>query len=224
VGVSVVSAAGLPVLAASVPVDPDAAEARQWLLDELTGADYRAAQPTWFDRLSGAIGDWLNSLRFETADGSGLGGLIVVLVVAVALVVAFLVFGLPRLNRRSSVTGSLFGDDDDRDSAAIRRAGEAAAARGDYALAIAEMYRAIARGLAERTVLSTTPGTTAHSFALRAGASFPGFAADLAAAAADFDDVRYLGQPGGRDRYTAVADLELGLRSASPSALEAVSA
>ena len=210
-----------PVL--SVPVDPDAPEARQWLLDELSGADYRAAQPTWFDRLSGAIGDWLNSLRFETADGSDLGVLVIVLVVVVVLVIAFLVFGLPRLNRRSSVTGSLFGEDDDRDAAAIRRAAEAAAAVGDYALAIAEMYRAIARGLAERTVLSTSPGTTAHAFALRAGASFPGFAAPLSAAAADFDDVRYLGRAGSRERYTAIADLEIGLRSASPAALEAIS-
>jgi len=212
-----------PVGILSVPVDPDAPEARQWLLDELAGADYRAAQPTWFDRLSGAIGDWLNSLRFETADGSDLGVLVIVLFIAVVLVIAFLVFGLPRLNRRSSVTGSLFGENDDRDSAAIRRAAEAAAAIDDYALAIAEMYRAIARGLAERTVLSTTPGTTAHSFALRAGASFPAFAAPLSAAAADFDDVRYLGRSGSRDRYTAIADLELGLRAATPAALESIS-
>jgi hypothetical protein len=216
----------MPLLAlpADVPVDPDAPEARQWLLDELSKADYRAAQPTWFDRLSGAIGDWLASLRFDSAGGPpGLGTLIVVLAVAAVLVVAFLVFGLPRLNRRSTVTGSLFGENDDRDAAAMRLAAGGAASRGDYSLAITEMFRAIARGLAERTVVTTLPGTTAHSFAARAGTSFPVHAAALASAAADFDDVRYLGREGSEASYRAIADLELALRSASPAVLESVS-
>ena len=34
------------------------------------------------------------------------------------------------------------------------------------------MFRAVARGLAERTVLTVTPGTTASGFATRAGAAF----------------------------------------------------
>jgi hypothetical protein len=203
--------------ALGVPVDPDADEARQWVLDELAKPEYREAQPTWFDLLAGAIRDWFASLSFGAAGGPpGIGALIVVLVVVVVLVIAFLVFGAPRLNRKSTVAGSLFGDDDDRDAAAIRRAAEEAARAGDYTLAVAESFRAIARGLAERTVLTTTPGTTAHDFSVRAAAAFPAFDERLADAAAVFDDVRYLGGTGDRAQYDSVAALERDLRSATP--------
>ena len=207
-----------------VPVDPDAEQARQWLIDELSKADYRAAQPTWFDRVAAAIRDWFASLRFGTVDGPPeLGALVVVLALLAALVVAFLIFGLPRLSRKSSVTGDLFGEHDERDAAAIRRAAEAAAAGGDYELAIAEIFRATARGLAERTVVTTSPGTTAHDFAVRAASGFPDFADALTAAAASFDGVRYHGRPGSRDEYDAMARLESGLRAARPR-LQAVDA
>ena len=200
-----------------VPVDPDADEARRLLLDELSKAEYREAQPTWFDRLATAIGDWLQSLTVGSAGGPpGIGMLIVILLVVVALVVAFLVFGLPRLTTKSRVTGSLFGDDDARDAVAIRRAAESAAGRGDFALAITEMFRATARGLAERTVLSTTPGTTAHDFAQRAASAFPDFDDALRDAAVAFDEVRYLGRDGSGRQYEAIAAMERGLREAKP--------
>ncbi|MFZ2964056.1 MAG: DUF4129 domain-containing protein, partial [Rhodoglobus sp.] len=122
-----------------VPVDPEPPEATEWLIEELAKPVYQAAQPTLFDRVAKAIGDWLNSLQFGSVEGPpafGLG-LVAVLVVA-ALVVAFLIFGMPRLNRRSAVTGALFGDDDDRTAARIRQDAEAAARRGDFGTAIAE--------------------------------------------------------------------------------------
>ena len=214
---STLGVSSIATLLSGVPVDPDAPEARNWLIDELAKTEYRAAQPTWFDRLSSAVSDWLQSLSFGAAGGPpGVGVLIVVLVVVVALVVAFLIFGLPRLNRRSAVTGSLFGDDDARDAASIRRAAESAAAAGDYALAIAEIFRSTARGLAERTVLTTSPGTTAHDFALRAAEAFPAFRGPLGDAASAFDGVRYLDRPGSRTQYDAMAELETSLRSARP--------
>jgi len=211
-------------ISAFVPVDPDADEARRLLLDELSKAEYREAQPTWFDRLAAAIGDWLQSLTVGSAGGPpGIGVLIVILVVVVALVVAFLVFGLPRLATRSRDSGSLFGDDDARDAATIRRAAESAASGGDFALAITEMFRATARGLAERTVLTTSPGTTAHDFAQRAATAFPAFVGPLGDAAASFDQVRYLGREGTRAQYDAIAALERGLREEKP-VLETVGA
>jgi hypothetical protein len=204
-------------LLAGVPVDPDAEEARRWIVDELSKPDYRAAQPTWFDLLAAAIGDWLASLTLGAGDGPpGIGALIVVLIVVAVLVIAFLLFGLPRLNRRSTMGGGLFGDDDRRDASAIRAAAQLAASQGDHSLAITEMFRAIARGLAERTVLSTTPGTTAHEFAVRAGRAFPASSDALADAAAVFDDVRYLDREGTREQYERVSALERELRSARP--------
>jgi hypothetical protein len=207
-----------------VPVEPDGPEARQWLSDELAKPEYLSAQPTWFDLLAASIRDWFSSLNFSGGGGPpGLGVLVVVVAIALALLIAFLVFGVPRLNRRSTVTGTLFGDDDDRNSSAIRRAAEQAAARDDFATAIAEMFRAIARGLSERTILTVTPGTTAHDFGTRAGRSFPGDAPALSDAAAAFDDVRYLGRDGTRAQFEALASLESRLRASKPE-LQAVSA
>ncbi len=207
-----------------VPVDPDADEARELLINELAKPQYQAAKPTLFDQLAQAFWDWLNSLTIGGVEGPPALGLGIILVlVAAAIVVAILVFGLPRLNRRSAVAGSLFGDDDTRDAASLRRDAEAAAAAGDWATAIAEMFRAVARGLAERTVLTTTPGTTASGFATRAGVAFPSLTEEFLASARSFDEVRYLGRAGTREQYEAVAALESRARGLRPT-LEAVGA
>lgn len=200
-----------------VPVDPEPPEARDWLIDELAKPPYQAAKPTLFDQIAKAISDWLSSLRFGDVEGPpafGLG-LLVVLVVA-AVVVAILIFGLPRLNRRSAVSGALFGDDDDRSAAEIRQAAEAAARRADFTSAAAEMFRAIARGLSERAIVTTSPGTTARDFAARAGTVFPDLAEHLVSSAAAFDDVRYLGREGNAEQYALVAELESQLRATKP--------
>lgn len=209
-------AAWLPgIVRVDVPVDPDAPEATSWLIDELAKPVYQAAQPTLFDRLSQAIGDWLNSLQLGSVEGAPALGLgLVVTIIVVGIVVAFLIFGVPRLNRRSAVAGSLFGDDDQRSAARIRADAETAAAAGDYSAAVVEMFRAIARGLAERTIVTTTPGTTARDFALRTGLVFPALADRLVESSIAFDEVRYLGRVGTVGQYTGIAALENDLRTA----------
>lgn len=204
-------------LAGEVPVDPDAGEARRRIIEELAKPEYEAARPTWFDYLSAAVRDWFESLRLG-GDGPLQWVVIVVIAVVVlaALVTAFLVFGLPRLNRRAA-SGSLFGEDDARTAEQMRRAAADAASRSDWPVAIEETYRALARGLAERTILTTTPGTTALAFATRASTAFPAFAGDLRSAAAVFDEVRYLGGAGSAESYRAVAALESALRSERPA-------
>jgi hypothetical protein len=207
-----VTVTGLPF---DVPVDPEPPEAAQWLIDELSKPVYQAAKPTLFDRIAQAIGDWLASLRFGDLQGppAFAFGLILALVV-IAAVVAVLIFGLPRLNRRSAVAGGLFGEDDDRSAASILRDADAAARREDWALAIAETFRAIARDLAERTIVTTSPGTTANDFAVRAGRVLPTLAERLAASASGFDEVRYLGHPGSEEQYRAIAALAAEVRGA----------
>jgi len=208
------------LIRADVPVEPDGPEARQWLSDELAKPEYLSAQPTWFDLLAASIRDWFASLDFSGAGGPpGIGVLIVIVAIAIAITIAFLVFGVPRINRRSTVTGLLFGDEDDRTSSTIRLAAEHAAASNDFATAIAEMFRAIARGLSERTILMVTPGTTAHDFGTRAGHAFPNDASALTDAAAAFDDVRYLGREGTREQFEAIASLESRLRATKPDLL-----
>ena len=206
-----------------VPVDPDRPEAHDLLQEELLKPEYVQAKPTWWDQFIGGITDWINGLTVGQAQGPpALVLLVVIIAIAAALVVTFLVFGLPRINRRSRITGSLFGEEDARTAAQMRVSGEAAAARADYATAIAEMFRSIARGLAERTILSTSPGTTAHDFGARAAAIFPQQFRELAEAALAFDDVRYLGRPGTLAQYDTVERLERQLRASRVASLEVV--
>ncbi|MCS5716576.1 DUF4129 domain-containing protein [Herbiconiux sp. CPCC 205763] len=211
-------------LVTDIPVDPDAHQARQWMLDELSKPPYEAARPTWFDQLSQAFGEWLGSLRVP--DGSGFGGLVplaIVIAVVVLLVVAFLVFGRPRLNRRSQVkTGALFGADDTRSAVELRASAARAADQGDFSTAIQEAFRALARQLAERTIVTTSPGTTAHDFALRAGASFPSHSDELGACARLFDGVRYLDERGSREGFDRVTSLDRRMQADRPTALERI--
>ena len=77
-------------------------------------------------------------------------------------------------------------------------------------------FRAIARGLAERVVVTTFPGTTAHTFASRASDVFPQFRSELSRSADTFDRVRYLGSAGTDADWQAVRTLEAGLRQSRP--------
>lgn len=200
-----------------VPVEPDADEARDLVLQELSKREYLEAQPTWFDRLASGFLEWLGSLEFDAGAGTQQFGLLLVALLVVGLLVAaFFIFGRPALARRSRVSGELFGEHDDRDSAAIRRAAQRSAADERWADATTDMFRAIARGLAERTVVSTLPGTTAQHFSAKAARAFPSSAGELAAAADDFDEVRYLQHEGTRAQYERVAALEEALRTQTP--------
>jgi hypothetical protein len=200
-----------------IPVDPDAEEARRWLVDELAKPEYRAAEPSWFDRLMQRIGEWVGELF------SGAGGVpqpfvigIVVLIVIALVVIGLLVFGLPRLRRRRAAQVPLFDDGDVRGLDELRRAAALAAQRGEWPLAIEERFRALARGLTERELVRIHPGTTAHAIAVAATAPFPGHAAALQLAARAFDGVRYLGGSGGAAEYEQVTELETSLASTAP--------
>ena len=200
----------------AIPVDPNAPDAEAWLRDELAKAPYTAAAPTWFDRLSQAVLDWLGSLSF---DGDGAGSWLPVLgalVVIAALVAAVLIFGTPTRNRRRRQAGELFAAEDRRTADQIRRAAQAAAAAGDFTLASEESFRAIAQGLAERTIVPLLPGTTAHTVAVRAAGAFPGHRERLLQGAAAFERVRYLGGSGTEADYRELLALDTDLRAARP--------
>jgi hypothetical protein len=208
---------------AFTPIEPDGEQARDWLIGELAKPPYQAARPTLFDTVAQAVRDWFVDL-FASSDGKvpDIVPVLVGLVLLAVLVVAFLLFGLPRLNRRVTPLGTLFGDDDARSADALRDSAAAAATRGDFTSAIEDLYRSLARGLAERTVVHTTPGTTARDFARRAGEAFPAHAAEFSDGAGVFDEVRYLGREGTREQYERLAELERAVRRERPASLEAV--
>jgi hypothetical protein len=212
-----------------VPVDPDAPVAQRWLEQELSKPQYQGSRPSLFQQILQSFLDWLQSLLPKTGPGglrlpdlSALLPVLLVLLVVGLLVVAFIVFGVPRLNRRSRAGDELFGEDDDRDADALRRDAARAAAAGDYATAIAELFRALARRLDERAVVSTFPGTTARGFARRAGEAFPAAADRLAVCAIDFDDVRYLGGAGTPEQWGRIRELEAQLHDARPEQAESL--
>ena len=211
---------GLMSIVADVPVDPDRDQGQQWILEELSKPEYAAAKPNWFDQLSKAFWDWLNSLSIDNNAGiqAPLAAVLVVVIIGL-IVAAFFIFGKPRINRRSGLIGSLFGIDEERDAESLRRAARAAAAEKDWTLAIEELFRSLARSLAERVLVSTDPGTTAHGFAQRAGDVFPDYLQKLSSSAEVFDDVRYLGKAGTQADYDTLAALERELRTATPSSV-----
>lgn len=212
-----------------VPVDPDDEQARRWLEDELARGDEQYQPPEapgwWQDFL-----DWLERLltgapeaptpAFET--GQAVGIVVAVILIVAILVVAFAIFGLPRLRKRSKVTGDLFGEHDDRSALQLRTVAQRAADAGDYTSAVVELFRSLARDLAERGIVVTFPGTTARDFARRTGLVFPPIADRLAEAAAVFDDLRYLGGVGTLTQWQWMSALDGDLRaSRRPRAVRA---
>ncbi|MFB8386221.1 DUF4129 domain-containing protein [Microbacterium sp. NPDC055910] len=202
---------------ADLPLIPDGDEAREWAERELADPAYREAEPTFFDRAARAVAQFIE--RLFSTQVSGEWGLVLALIVTgivvLLIVVAFLVWGMPRSTRRlPAARGVLFGETDDRSAAELRAAAASHASKQEWDAAIVLRFRALARGLHERGVVETPPGTTVHGFARAASAVFPASAAPLEAAATAFDDVRYLRRPGTRDLYARVADVDDALRAA----------
>lgn len=205
-----------------VPVDPESEEATRWLIEELSQAPYQAAKPTLFDRLSKAFSDWLASLTI--GDGAGIPTIVSIVLlslVVIAIIAAIIVYGVPRLNRKSRHHDILFGEADYRTAAQLREAAESAASRNDFEAAIADMFRAIARGLSERTLVRMTPGTTGHGFATRASRVFPELATEFSTSADTFDLVRYMRKPATREQFEQLRALESQVRATKPDLVEA---
>ena len=176
-----------------IPVDPDAETARRWATEELLDPVYHE-QRSLLSRLIDWLAELLAGLR-TPAVLDPIAILAVVGVIAAVVVVAFLVAGPVRVSRRGGADRSVLADDDTRTAAEIRAAADAAAAAGDWATAVLERFRAIVRGLEERTVLDERAARTAHEAALAAAARLPALAAELVAAGRTFDDVAYGHEP-----------------------------
>ncbi|WP_221585395.1 DUF4129 domain-containing protein [Microbacterium sp. G2-8] len=200
---------------------PDRDDAREWAEQELSDPAYREAEPTLFDRVAQAIGDVIANLftpQIGGAEWSPLWTIVIVAIAVAAIVVAFVIWGLPRGERRhaSRPSAELF-DDDARSAAELRTDADAAAAREDWDAAVVLRFRAIARGIDERGVLFAPPGMTARAFSEAAREYFPPHASDLAAAASRFDDVRYLRRRATRETAQQLAGLDRALASARPA-------
>lgn len=183
----------MPVLAPphEVPLTPDAEEARRWAERELADPIYDDS-PSLVERLADWLTDVLESLTsLGGVAPPSLAPVVVVLAVAAVVVLAVLLGGRVRRRRAAvaRVSAPLF--EDARTSAALHASADAAAARGDFATAVLDRYRAIVRWLDERGLLDERPGLTAHEAAELAAAALPAHAERLRWAGELFDAVAY---------------------------------
>jgi hypothetical protein len=205
---------------AGVPVDPDAATARRWAREELLDPVYHQ-QRSLLRRLWDWISEQLSSLRTPAAIDPW-AVLVVVGIVVAVVVIAYLVGGPVRRAGRGTSERRVLDADDTRTAEQIRAAADAAAGRGDWSLAVLERYRAIVRGLEERTVLDERAARTAHEAALAAADRLPALGADLVAAGRTFDDVAFGDVPGTADDEGRLRELDARVRGTRPSVGPAV--
>ncbi len=202
-----------------VPVTPDRPTARRWLVEELARPEYAQGE-SWLMRLW----QWFLGL-FDGAPTLDvplwqllLGALVVV---AVVVVVARWVAGpvhLARARRSSAVVAA----DDSRTAAELRAAADAADSRGDWSLAVAERFRAVVRGLEERTILDEQPGRTAQEASSDASARLPALSGALHAGATLFDDVVYGEHAATPDDAARLRDLDTAAMTARVTRAEVV--
>ena len=197
-------------------LDPSADEARQWALEELSKAVYSQG-PSLVQRLL----NWLSEL-WERLMMAGPAGAVLLPVLILAVVAAIIGIGIAlggpvrrrRLQRRGGSV-EVFNDTT-REAEVLRRSADAAAAEGDYALAVLERFRALVRTLAERALLTDRQGRTAHEAAEEAGTRFPDQAAGLRRAGELFDAVCYGSAQPGSGEDTWLRELDHHLQQASP--------
>jgi hypothetical protein len=195
----------------SIPIEPDADTARQWVVDELSKDAYDATGRSWLQRLL----DWVQSLfeRIDKASGglefAGVPGAVVAIVLAAVLVaiIILIVWGPMRASRRRKASHVVF-EDDVRDSKAMRSAAEDAAARGDWTLAVIERFRGIVRDVEQSGWVPVFPGMTAHEFVTHAGMRVPSLAGELDWAGDIFDRIRYGHDAGSSAHYERMVALD----------------
>jgi Domain of unknown function (DUF4129) len=194
-------------------LDPTPAQARNWLNQELHGSRY---QDPWLDSVIRWIVDQLRRLL----DSVGrLAGLSLVITILVALVViAALVWALPRVRREPVVAASdaVVLEDLTITPRRYRDLAARALRDGRYGDAVLDGFRAIAKDMSDRTLLDDAPGRTAHEVALALAPPFPDHADRLARAADVFDSVRYGHRLANADQAGQVQHLDAELVTTRP--------
>jgi hypothetical protein len=200
---SIARAAGGPN-GSPAPITRDGA--RQAAKDELAKRGYHTDDPSAIQRAADWLIDKLTHLLDAAArhsPGNGMG--LLVIVVVAAAVVAFVAVRVGRV-RRTAKLGQPLLDTRVESSADHRHRAETFAAQREWAQAVREWLRAVARELEERGVLDPRPGRTAAELCAETARELPGLSAELRRAASTFDAIWY----GGR---TAKPDDEQLLRA-----------
>jgi hypothetical protein len=209
-----VNGLALTVLA-DAPIDIGRGDARELAQRELAQRVYVEAEPSWWERVSTWVWDHFNELLHKASGALGGAGWLLVLalvVVAIAVVIAWRAGSLERRHRRTST--AIFGDIE-MSASEHRRLAELAAQQVDWNQAVVESFRAMVRDLEERGWLDPRPGRTADEAVREAGQLFPEHAGELADAARTFDEVVYGDREGTPDGYRLIHTVDDRLRAQS---------
>jgi hypothetical protein len=163
------------------------------------------------------LSDWINDFIYRlVAHGSKVpGGWFTIAVLLTLLAVAIVV--AVRIARRTMKTNrkgdsQLFGVVE-LSAAEHRATAERFAADSNWAAAIRHRLRAVARQLEENGTLNAEPGRTANELARDTAKFLPELTAELADAAASFNDATYGKRPGTESAYRNIAELDEQIRS-----------
>jgi hypothetical protein len=210
-------ATALPNQTLEPPVQPGREEARRWAAEELSKREYREAAPGWLETLWQQFLVWLQSVTDGQSPAEGppvapFIGLGIAILKAVAIILA-----RPRLNARRRTPQEIFDAEAPATAADYRERAKAAAARGDWAAAVVEQFRALVSSAEDRAVLDPQPGRTADEAAGQLSRAFPAASDQLGAAARMFDAVRYGSGSALAADHAAVAELDSTLERLVPS-------
>lgn len=199
----------------SPPLNPDPDTARRWLDSELAKPEYLDRPTLWQEILR-----WL-ARHQPTADdvpgGSATASVIVVTLLLVTIVVIVLSVGRWRAGKVARKASTEIFDDPTLSAAQHRAAGQVALTRSDFARCVQESFRALARGLQERTIIADRAGLTAAEVSVEAARAFPLLQGDLHAAAVTFDEVIYGDAVATRAKAEAAMALEETVASTKPA-------
>lgn len=192
-------------------------EAREAAGRELARPIYHHDDPSLFMRLFIEAVGWVEQLLNRAAGASpgGWPGLVAIAVLVVLLVVAVRLRTGPVTRNRARAEPLLSGPALTADQ--HRQSAERLAAAEQWAEALRERLRAIARAMEERAILEPRAGRTADELAAECGAVLPDYASEFYAVTRLFDDVWYGGRPAAANDHARARDLEAALRGARPA-------
>ena len=212
------------LLPLEVPVRIGRGEAQRRAAEELAKAKY-GGTPDWLVELADRADRWVQRIVdlifrifVERGQGGGVnwGFLIAVGILLVAIALVVWRVGLPRWrpHRRDAAVAV----DSTRPAADYRALAEQHAARGDWAGAVRDRFRALVRELETQAILDVRPARTAWEAAYRASRVLPTCQDALQAGAGSFNAVVYGDRPADSAAYQQMVAVEEQVTAAAGQA------
>jgi hypothetical protein len=212
------------LLPLEVPIRIGRDEARRRAAEELAKAKYGgtpewlAELADWADRWVGRIVDLIIRILLQRGQGGGVnwGFLLAVGIVLVAIALVVWRVGLPRWRPRHRDAAVVL--DSTRPAADYRALAKEHAARGDWAAAVRDRYRALVRELETQAILDVQPARTAWEAAYRASQVLPTCREALHTGAGSFNAVVYGDHPADSAAYQQMVAVEEQVTAAAGQA------